>query len=298
MRLGVPVAVGRRIAGVLGPVVFGPDTEPVVARRRLELASRPIPAPRGVRVTRAAIGGVPCEHLAVPGASGALLYLHGGVFCVGSSRTHRALAGALALRLGVDAWVLDYRLSPEHPHPAAQEDALAAALALANGGGRFLVAGDSAGGGLALGLGQALRDRPDARSPDVLILLSPWLDLLPDVTGARRPAPREPLLTPEVLAAGARRHLVHADARDAVASPLRGDLRGLPPIVVSSGGDDVLLPDADALEQRARAAGASLTHLRHPGMWHVFHAFATVMPAAAQALDAIAAAADGSVGAP
>ncbi len=290
-RLGFSAARMRPLAAVIGRSVFTVDLPVDTQRRRLERFSRTLPPGRGVRAVPASLGGVPCERIAGPGGM-ALLYLHGGAYAIGSARTHRGLAGALARALGAQAWIADYRLSPEHPSPAALEDALIAYRALLASGvapAQLIVAGDSAGGGLTLALAMALRDA-GGPLPASLGLLCPWLDLAADAEGPRAPAPREPLLTPEVLTLAAREYAAGADVRAPGISPLFGDLRGLPPMVVSSAADDLLIADADGLAARAAQAGARLTHQRHVGVWHAFQAFAPVMPQAAFAIDRLGAA--------
>lgn len=289
-RVGLPVGAGRAMSRVLGTWVFRADAPVAARRRRMELTTRGMPLGPGITVTSTALGGVPCERIETAGTATTLLYLHGGAYVVGSPATHRAFVAPFARALGATAWVLDYRLAPEHPYPAAVDDALAAYRALLAGGvapERLVVAGESAGGALTLALGMALRDAGDPL-PAALGVLCPWIDLVADLEHRRPPAPREPILSAQMLAEAARDYLAGADASTPLASPLRGDLRGLPPIVLSSAADDLLIEDADALEQRARDQGAVLVHQRHRDVWHAFQAFAGVMPRAQRALDAFA----------
>lgn len=289
-RVGLSVGAGRAMSRVLGAWVFGADAPVATRRRRMELATGGMPLPRGVTVAAATLGGVPCERIATGAEARTLLYLHGGAYVVGSPKTHRAFVAPFARALDATAWLLDYRLAPEHPHPAALEDALAAYRALLAGGvapERLVVAGESAGGGLTLALAMALRDAGDPL-PAALGVLCPWIDLGADADGLRPPAPREPLLSAAMLAEAAADYAAGADPRTPAISPLHGDLRGLPPIVLSSAADDLLIGDADALERRAREQGAPLVHQRHRGVWHAFQAFAAVMPRARRALDVFA----------
>lgn len=289
-RVGLPVGAGRAMSRLVGAWVFRADVPVTARRRRFELSTQGIPLGRGVSVTPATLGGVPCERIETGDAARTLLYLHGGAYVVGSPTTHRAFVAPLAQALDATAWVLDYRLAPEHPHPAALDDALAAYRALLASGvapERLVVAGESAGAGLTLALAMALRDAGDPL-PAALGVLCPWIDLGTDADGGRPPAPREPILSAAMLSGAAADYAAGADPRTPAISPLHGDLRGLPPIVLSSAADDLLIGDADALERRAREQGALLVHQRHRGVWHAFQAFAAVMPRAQRALDVFA----------
>lgn len=290
--IGLPVGVARPVTRILASWAVSPNTPSAVSRRRLELAFSRLPVGRGLRVEATTLGGVPCEHLRRPATPGdnVLLYLHGGAYIIGSPRTHRSIAAPLAKALDAIAWVLDYRLAPEHPHPAALDDAVSAYRALLAAGvlpGRIVVAGESAGGGLTLALAQTLRDEGDPL-PAVLGLICPWLDLMPDVGGTRAGSPREPLLDVAWLARAAGEYVAGADPALAEISPLHGDLDGLPPIVLASAGDDPLLPDATALEERTEAAGVTIEHQHTPDVWHAFHSFAFAVPRAAAALEQFA----------
>ena len=187
--------------------------------------------PRGVVRHAASVAGVPAERWqderARPCRAGTVLYLHGGAYCVGSPRTHRALAAWLARDSGLPVVVPDYRLAPEHPFPAALDDALAVYDALA-AQGPVLIAGDSAGGGLALALAVQVRDsgRP---APAGLALLSPWVDLRH--AHQPPPVPGEAMLTAAWMQACAA-HYAGTATGDPRVSPLLADHRGLPPVLI------------------------------------------------------------------
>jgi epsilon-lactone hydrolase len=272
----------------VAPLFVSPRV-PIPKQRRfadaLSAVQRP---PRGTRVAPAEMGGVSGERVSPPGSApeGVLLFLHGGGYAIGSPRTHRALAARVAASIGVPAFVPAYRLAPEHPHPAALEDALAAYRGLLADGTeprRIVVAGDSAGGGLALALAMALRDA-GVRPPAAVGMLCPWLDLTADVAGTRQSAPREPLLTPAGIARWAAAYTNGCDPTDPAISPLFGDLSGLPPLVLEYAGDDLLAGDGERLVERANAAGADLQHRRYQGLWHVFHTHADVLAGADEAV--------------
>lgn len=267
---------------LVGRWVFSPRASWEAQRRRLELATRFPGPPRGTHVVARSLGGVRLEEVTPPGAGTApvLLYFHGGGYAVGSAATARGLAARIAAAARARACVVDYRLGPEHPHPAAVEDARAVWDALIGEGAdpaRVAVAGDSAGGGLTLALALGLRDDGEPL-PGALGLVCPWLDLTPEAVAARSPAPREPILSEGLIARFTRAYLAGgADAADPLVSPLRADVGGLPPVVVHSGGDDLLIADADRFEERASAAGVDVEHVRYAGLWHDFHVSAPLL---------------------
>ena len=262
---------------------------PVPAQRRwLERLSALAVLPRGVAGQDESLGGVPAlrwwEPEAPPVRAGAVLYLHGGGFTVGSPRTHRALAAWLAREAGVPVHLAGYRLAPEHPFPAALEDALAAYDALC-AQGPVLVAGDSAGGNLALGLAIAARDsgRP---LPAGLMLLSPAVDLR--ASALPTPVPGEAYLTPAWLRENVR-HYADGRADDPRVSPLLADLHGLPPVLLQSGTDDLLFAQSQALARALAAAGNAVEFEAVPDRWHVFQLNVGVLPGATAAVRRLAA---------
>lgn len=233
----------------------------------------PMPPPRGARYTPDTVGGVPGEW--VEPAAGdtvfTLLYLHGGGFVGCSPRTHRPITAALARR-GARVFVPDYRLAPEHRFPAAVEDACAAWRALAAqapAGRRLVVAGDSAGGNLALSLMQVMRDE-GARLPDAAALFSPATDLTGGSPSLHTNAERDAMFQGEGLQHLARAYLGEADAAHPLASPLLGDLRGLPPLLVHVGEDEALRDDSLRLAEQATAAGVNVALTVWPGVPHVW----------------------------
>jgi len=260
----------------------------VAMRRRVDQSGRFPGPPRRTTITPRVVGGVPCEELRAPaGADDArLLYLHGGGYVVGSPRSHRSLIGRMAAGFGAPALAVGYRLAPEHPHPAALDDALAVWTALTESGGsagtglgadRIAVAGDSAGAGLALALALSLRDagRP---LPAALGLISPWLDLAADTSGVRAPAPRDLLLNRTLLRVWAGAYLrAGPGPRDPLVSPLYADLVGLPPLVIHTADDELIRADGRALAQRARAAGVPVTCEELPDLWHDAHMSAALL---------------------
>lgn len=231
--------------------------------------------PPGLSLEAAQLGGLPGEWLRPEGAGSAevVLYLHGGGYVQGSLDTHRGLAANLARASAASTYIVGYRLAPEHPFPAALDDAMAvyAALQAQAPGRRIALAGDSAGAGLALAC--ALRIRAEGRmAPVALALMSPWTDLsLSNASHLSQAAvdPYFPNLS--ILRGAAAAYLAdgaHGDVRDPLVSPQFADLRGLPPTLIHVGELEALLDDSRVLAQKMGAALAV-----YPGMWHVWQAF-------------------------
>lgn len=247
---------------------------------------------RKVRREPALAGGVPAVWFRPragqrPGA--VLLYFHGGSYLIGSTVTHGAQIARLALASGCAALGLDYRLAPEHPFPAPLEDALAAyrwLLAQGVAPERLLLAGDSAGAGLALALLLTLR-REGLPLPAGAALLCPWVDLSAR-GGTLASHERFDWATQEDFIAWERLYL-GADglpaARDPRASPLFGDLTGLPPLLIQVGGAEMVLDQASALAERARAAAVPTTLSVYPEMIHNWHLLAGLLPRCQVAID-------------
>jgi len=236
------------------------------------------PLPEGVAVEAVRLGGVAAEHisLAAGRAEDAILYLHGGGYCIGGSGSHRGLASRLALAAGAEAWVLDYRLAPEHPFPAAVDDALAAYRALLDQGqdpGRLVIAGDSAGGGLTVATYLAAKGA-GLPPPAALYVISPWANLAQTGGSYEAKAAADPLLTREGLDRFAEAYLAgKTDPATPLASPLKGDLSGLPPILIQVGGEEILLSDSTALAEAAAVTGADVTLRVWPEMIHIWPFF-------------------------
>ena len=283
------IAVPRPIVRGLVRVALRPTLSPAVPvrtqRRLLDVLGRVSILPRDTIVSEVWLGHRPAERIEVPGSdsSRSVLYLHGGGYTVGSRTTHRALAAHLAAAAGATVFVLDYRLAPEDPFPAALEDAVDAyddaLLASGSRPEQLALAGDSAGGGLAIALALRIRDtgRPQ---PAALALASPWTDLtLADVADDRR----DPMLTVDWLRSCAVRY-AGVDRALPEVSPLRADLNGLPPMVVHGSADEILLPSIERFVERARSAGVRARYRRLPDLWHVAHLHAGLMTAATDAV--------------
>jgi acetyl esterase/lipase len=244
-------------------------------------------APHGTHASRVDMNGLPALRLAVgtPGP-GILLFLHGGGYCIGSTATHRALAAQLARAAAATCYAPDYRLAPEHPYPAALDDALKAwrwLLAQGHSPARIAIAGDSAGGGLALATTLALRDAGQPL-PAALLLISPWTDLSLSGDTGRTHAWRDPMLSRAIGALWARSYLGRQPADHPLCSPLFASLSGLPPMLIQVGTEEILLDDSRRLGQRAAGAGVAVQLQEYPGMWHDFQTHAGLLQEADAAM--------------
>jgi epsilon-lactone hydrolase len=269
----VPPAVMRVGVRLLGKRCLDPALPWPVQRARLEQLSRAERLPRVTTVAEQAIGGVRAEVVSAGAPDPALtvIHFHGGGYCVGSAATARSWAAHLSAQAGCRVILPEYRLAPEHPHPAALEDARAVTKAL-NGHaqpGPVVVSGDSAGGGLALALVLSLRDE-GLELPAGCILLSPWLDLGRDRRAVPDLVRRDVLLTPAWLEACARAYVTPSAWAGPSVSPLRAAHAGLPPLLIQVATDELLAPDAELLAASASAAGVDVTYTRWPRLWHDF----------------------------
>lgn len=256
-------------------------------RAALDRLATMAPPPVDVTVTPLTAGDRPAEWVVAPGARSdrTLLYLHGGGYCIGSLHSHRQLAADLSRAAGLRVLLLDYRLAPEHPFPAAIEDATAAYRFLLDGGAdprALAIAGDSAGGGLTAATLLALRDA-ELPLPAAAALLSPWLDLTLSGGSMTTRAVADPMVQRDGLQRMAEAYLAGADPRAPLASPLFAELRHLPPLLVQVGTAETLLDDATRFAARARAAGVEVTLEVWDDMVHVWQAFAFVLPEARDA---------------
>lgn len=215
-----------------------------------------------------------------------ILYLHGGGYVFCTEETHRALTTTLANRAKARVFAPAYRLAPEHPFPAAVDDAKAAAAWLFEQGvdpARTIVAGDSAGGGLALALLLARRDAGLAPMAGAY-LLSPWTDLAGTGESMTTNRDRDAMFASDRIAEFAREYLGSEPPTHPLASPLYADLTGLPPLIIQAGSDEVLLDDARRLAERARAAGVEVWIETWPGVPHVWQLWTPYLPEARDAL--------------
>jgi monoterpene epsilon-lactone hydrolase len=236
--------------------------------------------------------GVPAE-VVTPAASARdryVLHMHGGGFVMCSVASHRRFVGHLSKAVGVLGLAPEYRLAPEHPHPAGPEDGVKAYRYLLDRGiaaNHIVISGDSAGAGLALTMLQMIRDL-GLPHPAAGVLLSPWVDL--EVIGETMEtrAAVDPLVRQVQLRQSAARYLGGKAANDPSASPLLGDFTGLPPLLVQIGDHETLLDDAVRLTRRAEEAGVEVKLEVWPEMLHIFQCWAGNVPEADEAIGKIA----------
>lgn len=245
-------------------------------------------APARTRIAPADASGVPAEWVTPAGVAGGrvIMYLHGGAYQLGSPATLRHLVAMLAAAAQAQALSVDYRLAPEHPFPAAVDDAVAAyrwLLAAGHDPASVAIAGDSAGGGLTLATLVALRDAGDPL-PAAAVAMSPWTDLALTGESLRTRAGADVMLKPAGMPETAALYLAGTDPRHPYASPLYADLRALPPLLIQVGDAEVILDDSTRFAARARTAGVDVTLEIWDEMPHVFQAFAGLLPEADQAV--------------
>jgi epsilon-lactone hydrolase len=277
----------KRIAPLFDPSIS-------LATQRAELdksGKRAVPLP-GQQIEPISAGGIPGEWVKVGAQTSSrqvLLYIHGGAFVAGSCLSSRSVAARLADASELPVLALDYRLAPEHSFPAAVEDVIVAyrwLLASGMQAHEIALAGDSSGGNLALAALLSLRDVGESL-PAAVVLLSPWIDLTETSASRSTHAEADPYLTPQFMRVAAKHYLGAINPRTSPASPLFGDLAGLPPVLIQVGTDEIFLDDSLLLAQRMREVGGAVTLEIWEGMWHVWHYFAALIPEGQQSFDQI-----------
>jgi len=250
-------------------------------RARLDSLGDFFPVAAGVEVEPATVGGVKGEWVRARHArrDAALLYLHGGGYLLGSPKSHRHLAALLSEASDLPVFLPHYRLAPEHPFPAAVDDAVAAYEGLVQSQivpQKIAIAGDSAGGGLTLATLVALRDKADTM-PACAVAISPWADLSQGGESHRARKARDPIVGKEGLDEMAAAYLGTADPKEPLASPLYADLQGLPPLLIQVGSEEALHSDAVEVWKKAEAAGVDVSFESWGKMVHVWHVFHVVL---------------------
>ncbi|WP_406052382.1 alpha/beta hydrolase [Kribbella sp. NBC_00889] len=263
-----------------------PDRTPAQERADFDAIFADRPLGDDVTLTPRTLGGRPALDVQVAGADGdaVILYLHGGGYVVGSARTGANLAAPLARRTGLPAVSLEYRLAPEHPFPAAVDDALAAYKELLGSGRPIVIVGDSAGGGAALATLVAAR-REGLPLPVAAAVFSPWVDLTLSGESMDARGDLDPLFSRAHMAGYAEHYLAGHDPSDELASPLLADLTGLPPLLIQVGSAEVLLDDSLRLAVRAAQHDVDVSLDVVAGAPHVYPLMAGVMDEADEALD-------------
>ena len=277
------------LRGVLGGGSLDLQADVTTLRAAFEELMAQVPVPEDVRQKPVTVGGVSGIEVTIDGADSqnVILYFHGGVYVIGSASASVALISDLARRAGTRAVTLDYRLAPEHPFPAAVEDARKAYEGLLDEGyspERIALAGESAGGGLAVALLLALQER-GVPLPSSAFLMSPYADLTLSGESLVSKEPLDLTLTQEGLRLRIADYVGRADAADPLISPVFSDLSGLPPLLIQSGSHEILLSDALRLTERAALADVEVSLDVVPGVPHVFQAFAALLDEASAALE-------------
>lgn len=269
-----------------------PESAPVEQTRAgFEQMAVMLPVEPDVKCEKVDANGVKAEFVSAPGAdpNRAILYLHGGGYVIGSINTHRSLAGRLSRAAKARVLLIDYRLAPENPHPAAVEDAVAAyrwMLAQGLKPSRIAVAGDSAGGGLTVATLVAIRDAK-LPMPAAGVPMSPWVDMEAIGESMTTKAAADPIVQKKGLLEMAKAYLGGKDPRTPLAAPLYANLSGLPPLLIQVGTAETLLDDAGRLAERARKAGVSVTYEPWENMIHVWQIFAPMLDEGKQAIERI-----------
>lgn len=251
--------------------------------------------PAGIRTMKVRAVTVPCEWVCAAGAdpNKRILYLHGGGYAAGSVDTHRALCGDVSAATGASVLNVDYRLAPENPAPAQFDDALLAYRWMLDNGPlgeedatHAFVAGDSAGGGLALATLLGIRDA-GLRRPDAAVLISPWTDMTCSGGTLRSNSDKDPMVGYGLISWMAGMVVGDGDAKDPRVSPLFGDYRDLPPMLIHVGENETLLDDSLRAADAARAAGVDVTLECWPDVIHVWHALGHGVPESSRGINRV-----------
>jgi acetyl esterase/lipase len=279
----------ENLDAILRQSAFPFDSDVSELRRLTREYASAQPLPPGVTVTAAALGGVPTAEITIDGIEPrhVVLYFHGGVYVIGDAFQAAGLASQVGARTGAKVISVDYRLAPEHPYPAAVDDAVAAYQALLRNGtapSDIAFAGESAGGGLAIATLVNARDH-GLPLPAAAFVMSPYADLT--LAGATMETKREAdaLMSREGLQPRVTDYTSGQDAALGLISPIFADLSGLPPLIIQAGTHEVLLDDAIRLARQAATADVEVTLDITPGVPHVFQAYYPILDEAAAALD-------------
>ena len=279
----------QTLDAILRQSAFPFDSDVSEQRRLLRELASAQPLPAGVTVTAGALGGVPTAEITIGTTEPrhVVLYFHGGVYVIGDAFQPAGLASQIGQRTRARVISVDYRLAPEHPYPAAVDDALAAYQALLHEGtapSHIAFAGESAGGGLAIATLVNARDH-GLPLPAAAFAMSPYADLT--LSGATMQAKRDadPLFTPQAFPARVADYTAGQDPALGLISPIFADLSGLPPLIIQAGTHEVLLDDAVRLARQAATADVQVTLDITPQVPHVFQAYYPILDEAAAALD-------------
>ena len=270
---------------------FDKPTSLAQQRAMMEKQTKYLIMPANVEVKPVSIGDMYAEWLKPDrvGNDRAVLYLHGGGYTMGSCSTHRALAARIALAGNTPVLLINYRLAPEDPFPAALEDTLKAfrwLLGQGTSARKIAIAGDSAGGGLAVSAALALREGQEPL-PGGIVCISPWADLSLSGETITTCAKADPLLSLKTSILHANRYVGQEDPKLPLISPVFADLSKLPALFIQVGEHEILRSDAVRLAENARLVGVKAVLEVWEGMWHDWHMFAGLMPESQRAIESI-----------
>ena len=277
------------VDGILRQSAFPVGSTAQEQRQLLRAALSAQPLPADLTVTAGTLGGVPTAEITIAGVEPrhVVLYFHGGVYVIGDAFLAADLASQVGRRVRAKVISVDYRLAPEHPYPAAVEDALAAYDAILQSGvdaSNIVFAGESAGGGLAVATLINARDH-GLPLPAAAFVMSPMTDLTLGGTSMETRREADPLFTRELLQERVNDYAAGQDAALPLMSPIFADLSGLPPLIIQAGTNELLLDDAVRLAGQAADANVEVTLDITPGVPHVFQAYSAILDEAAAALD-------------
>jgi len=281
-----------KLKRILREKALPPGTDVTLEQRRRGMEKVAFKVADDIAVERVTAAGRAAEWVRAPELQGhrAILYLHGGGYVMGSPNTHRSLAGEISRAARAAVLLVDYRLAPEHPFPAAVEDGVASLRWLLDQGFSprdLAVAGDSAGGGLVVATLVWARDQ-GLPMPAAAVCISPWSDLTCSNESYRTRAEADPMVSPDI-GHMANLYLQGQDPKHPYASPNFADLRSLPPLLIHVGRDEVLLDDSIKLHEQAQAGGVDSTLEIWDDMIHVWHAFHPMLPEGKQAIERVGA---------
>ena len=268
---------------------FNPNMTIDEMRRSMESLTKLASLPSKTKVEKVSFNGISAEWICAKEAheDRVILYLHGGGYNIGSPNTHRELAAHISMTSGAKVLLPDYRLAPEHPFPSALEDATSAYRWLLDTGltGRNIsIAGDSAGGALSIATSISLRDTGEPL-PASIACISPWIDLEMSGNSIKTHAKIDPLLNLQLLKIMASNYIGDNDPCSPLISPIYADLRGISPLLIHVGSDEMLLDDSTRIAEKAKNAEVDVTLKIYDQMWHAWHLNVRLMPEAKNAIE-------------
>lgn len=270
---------------------FNPNKTIDEARRGMESLTKLASLPSKTKVEKITFNSISAEWICANEAHDdrVILYLHGGGYNICSPNTHRELAAHISMASGAKVLLPDYRLAPEQPFPSALEDATSAYRWLLDTGltsENIAIAGDSAGGGLSIATSISLRDAGEP-SPASIACISPWTDLEMSGNSINTHAEIDPMLNLQSMKIMASNYIGEGDPRSPLISPIYADLKGISPLLIHVGSDEMLLDDSKRIAEKAKSAGVDVTLKIYDQMWHAFHLNARLMPEAKNAIEAL-----------